>query len=317
MKKIVIAVVLFFAVVKVMDIIIFMTLKYFYNHTYVGQDGGDINKYLLDSNHPELVIMGSSTTKFQVNPDSFPVKSCNLARAMTTDCYQLGLLSLMIQHNRAPKNILLSLWPRNYVTANPKEKQPEDILFLRYYYNGSDYVKTEINNISYFEKYKFLLSSYRFNGTVANVLRYYVQTQRSNPSEYFFKYQAPNTNDSINVLAIKKMRKPNKEGKSLTLSNLQPQYLSRFIDTCAKYNINLMCYYMPMLDEDTVLIKKGVDVMDKMIADKNIPLLKFTEQNAPSIFSHTGYWVDGEHMNEKGGAIQSSMLAAFVKEHIK
>jgi len=222
----------------------------------------------------------------------------------------------MIQQNKIPKNILLSLWPRNYLLFNTKDKQPEDILFLRYYYNQSEYIKTEINNISDFEKYKFLLSSYRFNGNVANVIRYYYLNP-GDTSKYYFKYQASNANDSINVVHVEKMRSQKARKENLTLSNIQTTYLSRFIDTCAKYNINLVCYYMPMLNEDTVLIKQGVDFINKITAEKNIPLLTFTDQNAGPLFTNRSFWVDGEHMNEKGGAIQSAILSKYVKGLLK
>ena len=317
MKKILIGLGLFIITVKVLDITGFYFLSYFYDHTFVGQDGGDINKYLQDKNPPEMIIMGSSTTRFQVNPDSFPVRSCNLSRAMTTDCYQLGLLSLMIQENKIPETILLSLWPRNYLQVGKKDNRPEDVLFLRYYYNRSDYIKKEINNISYFESYKFLLSSYRFNGMVTNTLKYYYLGRKQTDTGYYFKYQQSNANDSINITSALNMRIKNVTTKSLPLSTFNTAYLARFIDTCKKYHINLVCYYMPMLDEDELLIKNGVDFMYGVVKEKNIPLLKFTRDNAGILFSNPGYWVDGEHMNEKGGAVQSSMLAAFVKEHFK
>ena len=316
MKRILIGIVLFIAILKIIDLVCFQVLKFTYTHTFVGQDGGDINKYLHDSNHPDMVIMGSSTARFQVNPDSFPVKSCNLARAMTTDCYQLGLLSLMIRYNKIPKTILLSLWPRNYLVLNKEDQHPEDALFLRYYYDESDFIKNEINDISFSEKFKFLFSAYRFNGMVTNTLKYYYLGRHADTAKYYFKYQASNANDSINISNVQKLRNPNTGHKSLQLSNLSTIYLSRFIDTCNKYKINLMCYYMPMLGEDTVLIKHGEDFMDSVLVARKIPLLKFTNINAPAIFNHPGYWVDGEHMNEKGGAIQSAMLAAFVKEHL-
>lgn len=317
MKKFLITLSLFIITVKLADIAGFQILNFFYKNTFVGQDGGDINKYLHDNEPPELVIMGSSTTKFQVDPDSFPIRSCNLGRAMTSDCFQLSLLSLMIQNNKIPKTILLSLWPRNYLQFGKKDVRTEDALFLRYYYNQSDYIKNEINLISYFEKYKFLFASYRFNGLVTNTLKYYYVGRNQTSSDYYFKYQQSNANDSINIVSVMKMRHMQNTEKSLPLSVLNTAYLARFIDTCKKYKINLLCYYMPMLNEDELLIKNGVVFMDSVLAEKNIPVFKFIKKNAAALFDNPGFWVDGEHMNEKGGSRQSTILATFVKEHIK
>ena len=317
MKKTLIILAIFIITVKLIDITCFQILTYFYEHTFIGQDGGDINKYLHDNAPPDMIIMGSSTSKFQVNPDSFPGKSCNLSRAMATDCYQLGLLSLLIQNNKTPKTILLSLWPRNYLQYGKKDQHPEDALFLRYYFDQSDYIKNEISDISYFESYKFLFSSYRFNGMVTNTIKYYYLGQQHKDTGYYFKYQQPNLNDSSNSIAVMKMRKTEKASKSLPLSVFNTAYLDKFIDTCKKYHINLLCYYMPLLNEDESLIRNGISFMDKVLAEKNIPIFKFTKENAEILFNNPGYWTDGEHMNEKGGAFQSSLLAAFVKTHSK
>lgn len=307
----------FVIIIFVLDKLIYFSINYFYSRSLVGQDGGDINKYLQDKTPPQLVIMGSSTARFQVNPDSFPVRSCNLAHAMTSDRFQLGLLLLMIKNNKAPKNILLSLWPRDYLVFGRSDQRMEDILFLKYYYNESDFIKKEVNSLSFFEPIKFAFSSYRFNGNVTNTLKYYYLTRQQSNTSYYFKYQASNANDSINIENAKKIRN-NKWGKiNLPLSGFQTNYLSGFIDTCAKYNINLMCFYMPMLNEDTILIQQGVKYMDQVIYDKKIPILRFTKDNAAVLFNNPGYWIDGEHMNEKGGKIESAMLASFVKTHLK
>lgn len=317
MKKILIILTLFIITVKLLDIASFHILKYFYEHTFVGQDGGDINKYLHDKAPPEMIIMGSSTTKFQVNPDSFPGKCCNLSRAMATDCFQLGLLSLLIHNNKVPTTILLSLWPRNYLQYGKKDQHPEDALFLKYYYDQSDLIKNEINDISFFEPYKFLFSSYRFNGMVTNTFKYYYLSQQKKDKGYYFKYQQSDRNDSINSVTVMNLRKTGNSSTSLPLSVFQTAYLEKFIETCQQHHINLLCYYMPILNEDETLIRNGVAFMDKVLAKKNIPIFKFNKENAPILFNNPGYWTDGEHMNEKGGALQSSMLAAFVKAHSK
>jgi hypothetical protein len=223
----------------------------------------------------------------------------------------------MIQNNKTPRTILLSLWPRNYLQAGKKDQHPEDALFLRYYYDQSDHIRNEINDIAYFEKYKFLFSSYRFNGMVTNTLKYYYLGLKQKDTGYYFKYQRPNLNDSINVASVMNLRHKNNRMAQLPLSSLNTPYLARLIDTCKKHRNNLLCYYMPMLNEDEPLISKGVEFMDSVLAEKNIPLLKFTKENAAVLFNNPGYWVDGEHMNEKGGSIQSAMLAAFVKANLK
>lgn len=317
MKKFIIIILLFAGIVKLLDLALYHAIDFFYSRTYSGQSGGDINKYLHDTNRPELVIMGSSTTRFQVCPDSFPIKSCNLARAMTEDTYQLGLLLLMIKKGCAPKNVLLSVWPNNYIVKNGSEKQPEDILFLKYYYYDIPFIKKEIDKISYFEKFKYIFALNRFNGNVTDILKYYYITKRNGNNSYFFQYQASTPLDSVNIMSIGKIRKNKLYTEALPLSGVHTKYLPAIIDTCKKYGINLMCYYMPMLRTDSVKIRNGLDFIRKTTNDKGIPYLEISPQTSPDLFTNISYWTDELHANEKGGKIQSAILAGFVRQHLK
>ncbi len=317
MKRFIINIILFVVLVKALDLLLYHGLDYFYSRTYAGQDGGDINKYLHDNNHPQLVIMGSSTARFQVCPDSFSIKACNMARAMTEDSYQLGLLMLMIKNGKAPKNILLSVWPDNYIQTGKEDKQPEDVLFLKYYYNDAPFIKEQIDKITPFEKYKYLFASNKFNGRVTDIFKYWYITRKQTDSNYFFQYQAATPQDSINILNIAKIKAAPAATEPAALSRIHTQYLGAMADTCKKYGINLMCYYMPMRVTDTVKIAHAMQFIRSTMAAKQVPYLEISEKSAPEIFSHLSWWTDGLHVNEKGGAVQSALLSTFARQYIK
>jgi len=238
---------------------------------------------------------------------------------MTTDCYQLGLLSLMIKNNKVPKNILLSVWPVNYVSAKPNTKQSEDILFLKYYYTQSDFIRNQVNNISPLERYKYFFDSYRFNGMVTNTIKYYYLTSKKNEDgKYSFAYQKSFATDSLYTANSPEYRSKAFKGEPpLILDSNKTKYLLQFIDTCKKYNINLMCYYLSQYKEDLNRINKGVEFAEQTLKEKNIPFIEFTQDNAAEILNTPGYWTDGEHLNEKGGRLQSSILNTFTKQYIK
>jgi len=304
--------------IKVIDILCSNVLNYFYQNTFVGQDGGDLNKYLQDPNPPELVVMGSSTARFQVNPDSLPVRSCNLAKSMTTEQYHLGILDLMIRNNKIPKYILLSVWPPNYLSQQGGEdKASEDIFFLKYYYPRSNYIRKEINQISRFEKVKFFFQSYRFNGDVTNILKYYVITKKRSDTSYYFYYEPVTAHDSLNtVLAVAKKKELTNTKQNLKLSRIKTEYLTRFIDTCQKYNIKLLCYYFPHYAEDYTIIQEGLDFVVDITKKKNVPFYRFTDENASELLHHPSLWTDGLHLNRNGAIIQTKKLARFVEQNI-
>ena len=305
-------------VVVLLEKILFFSLDFFYRRVYVGQDGGDLNQYLADPKTPDLVIMGASTARFQVNPDSFSVRSCNMGHSLTTECYQLGLLNVMIKNKRIPKNILLSLWPLNYLDTKNTETQPEDILYLKYYYKQSEFIRNEINRISPLERYKYWFDCYRFNGEVVNTLKYYYLSRQHVPGTYSFAYEQTTPNDSANTQFALRLRKEHllKE-PPLQLVSYKSKYLKQFIDTCRKYNVNLMCYWFGQLAEDTVRLKSGIDFIEQQMASKNIPYYRFRTDSTASLFKSPGLWTAGEHLNARGAAIESKILADFVKPLLK
>ncbi|MEO7462577.1 MAG: hypothetical protein ABIT96_07600, partial [Ferruginibacter sp.] len=250
-------------------------------------------------------------------PDSFPVKACNIARAMTEDSYQLGVISVMIKNNKTPKNILLSLWPANYVLDYKKDEAPEDVLFLKYYYNQVPYVKRQVNKISRFENLKYLFASYKFNSKIFDILKYYRISHDEKNKDYYFTYEHGVAMDTTRLNILPSSTKTSARDGQFPLSAYSTKFLPALADTCKKYGINLMCYYMPRFYTDTVRIKQGLDFIRQTMQQKNVPYFEFSPSDNPEFFEHKSWWADGLHLNEEGGKLQSSILSRFASPYIK
>ena len=320
MRKIISQLFLIIMIIFISDKLIFITLNFFYKKTIMGEDGGELNNYLLNNDKIKLVLLGSSTTKLQVDPHDFNLKAINLAHHSTTTLYQSGILDIMLTKNKIPKAILLSISPSDF-TISPygkKEEFESEILFLKYYYNESSFVKENMNKIAPTERLKYFFWSYRFNGNIIKNFRYYlISRKNTNTFEANFSYQKSYTDDSVKVVGLLKelAKKPETEIRRLNSSRINS--LTNIIETCKKYNITLLCYYMPMLSDRSQALQAGIQTTDSIMLANNIPYFKISHINFPQLFETSSYWVDLQHLNEKGGKIETKLLSKFVQDSLR
>ena len=306
-------------VIFIGDKLIFMTLNYLYENTTVGQEGGELNNYLNNSKTIELVLLGSSTTKLQVDPQDFHFSAINLAHHSTSLLYQSAILDIIISKNKIPKAILLAVSPADF-TLLPGDKVNQlqkEILFLKYYYNQSAIVKQNINNIALTERLKYILWSYRFNGIIINDLRYYMLSRKNtNSTKANFKYQQSSPDDSLKVVKLMDEFSKKNEVEVRRPNTLPAASLINIIQICKKYNIKLLCFNMAMLLDKPQVIANGTQVVDSLLNTYKIPYFKITNESAPFLFQNKSYWVDLQHLNEKGGKIETQLLVKFVKDSL-
>ena len=100
--------ILFVAAVFITDRGLAFLFKKIYDYSLVGQTGGKINYYLRKVKTPDVLIMGDSRAYYLVNPDSFKnVSAFNISHAGMDQCFQNGLLSVLIHKKKVPHVVLL------------------------------------------------------------------------------------------------------------------------------------------------------------------------------------------------------------------
>jgi hypothetical protein len=287
--------------------------EYLYKQVKIGQSGGKINYYLSLSPTPQLLIMGDSRALRHINPSYFPITGYNIAHAGMDMSFQTSLLHILISHKKHPKYILLQIEPFDFIKRKSEPyNAPDDPQQLKYYYYEDTMVRRNIDQISKFEKYKFIFDSYRFNGRFINMFKNYYQTIRMQNFGNGFEALSATSDDSIHVLLTSKKEI---DTSSVEFNYQQINYLKRIIEICQNSHIKLICFssnlYTPFIDD--VLYSNKIATV--LFAYK-IPYINYITQRDSNLCSPT-LWQDAYHLNEKGAKIESLHLSEDVMKILK
>jgi len=103
---------------------------------------------------------------------------------------------MMEQENKLPGIILLEVDPYEFMGND----NTHDVQNLKYYYHRSDTLRQYINALSPFEKYKFYIDLYRFNGRTINVIHNYLLTKQQVYPGNGYEMFGSTKEDSVNTL---------------------------------------------------------------------------------------------------------------------
>ena len=290
-------------VLFVADFALAMLFDRMYQRMQTGQTGGEINRYLAFAKPPNLLIMGDSRARYQVIPDSFAVPAFSLCHAGMGQVFQTGLLEVLVQEKKMPRNILLHVDFQDYVGKDDLE----DAGNLRYYYNKIPVVTAAVNQISQYERIKYLFNLYRYNGRVISTVKNYLQS-RSNPS-LGSGYQSIGTAsyDSTSFVSA--------STSQTTMQRRNLRHLQRFISVCHQNNINLLCFTSPYFSKPNYSTTVGAPI-DSLLKAQKVPYLNTVEQTLPILKQHATYWLDNDHLNELGAVHLSHQIAQWSKHYL-
>ena len=283
-----------------------------YSKTLIGQSGGKINYYLNKSAIPDVVIMGDSRAYYEVNPDSFRCTCFNLAHAGMDDCFQLGLIDLLIQQHKTPKIILLHVEPYFLVYKDSLPFYSQDILTLKYFYGINDTITNLVNHISRFEKWKYALKSYRYNGRIISLIKNYKTTiSTPNYATNGFDFVPASKSDSMTteMSANKQL-----EG-AVYFNRSKTRYLESIIKLAKQNGIRLVFFTSPYFYKLNMdYIKPGRIFLDSIASANKISYLDYSDIKMNKEFQNPSYWTDAEHLNENGAGLFSKIVATdFLK----
>lgn len=277
----------------------------FYNQMRIGQTGGEINLYLARPNKTEVLIMGNSRARYQVDPDSFAVPTYSLCHAGMGQVFQTGLLEVLALKNKLPESILLHVDLEEYA----KDDNLEDIGNLRYYYGKLPIITEQIDSISTFEKMKYLFRFYRYNGRVISTVKNFVQTKMvaantGNGYQALAPIMTDTTTFNASVSAV-----PN---KALRFHYDNLSHLQKFLSICKSKNIKVLCFTSPYFSprDYTALALRPID---SLLRTQQIPYFNAMEHPLPVLLHHASFWLDAEHLNQLGAGYYSQQLAQWSK----
>lgn len=276
-----------------------------YNRTFTGQTGGKINHYLSLPETPNLLIMGNSRALYQIIPDSFPSSAYNLCHAGMGPSFQAGLLAVLAKKEKLPKLILLHVEPSDYTI----DQRNLDIQNLKFFYHDVPEVRAFTNDVSPYEKYKFIFSLYRYNGRVIPLVKNFFQTKRLTLVGNGYDALPATSTDSLNTLYSYQKVKHFVEPR---FNASQFRFLDIFLTRCRESSTAVVVFTSPFfrnLNPHPV----AVGELKKYFQSKGVPYLFLPDLLDPDMFENPKLWRDAYHVNHDGAQLESALLAKHLR----
>lgn len=307
MKKIVIKISIIFLSILIIDRIVAFKLTKMYEDNYCKHSGGDLN-YYLKFQDADTVFLGSSRVSTMIAADSIGKSVLNLASSGKHFYYNASVIHLMEKYNKLPKKVLiLNLEAEDFYIEN-KASLIDNVFYLKYYYDKERFIKNSIDSKSSYEKYKFMLSSYKFNGENFLIVTNQFQNICDNEHENYTPLN-PTMYDSLKVMSGMRVQ----EKVKLTVLNSEClNVLKKISLLCKKHNVKLVIVYGPHYYYPKKYQYASLFV--KYFCKKNdISYLDFNTKNITQ-FKGLDSWYDIVHLNKKASMIYTKLIKGELRK---
>ena len=299
-------VILFLAILFLLDLAIGRILKYF----YYKQESGFLYRttYALDSTKAEMLIFGSSTANHHYRPVTFE-------KRLNMSCYNTGRDGNSIFYNYAIlKSVLRRYTPKMAILDFNEEdfKRDQDsydrITSLLPYYDNNPELRSIILLKSPFEKYKLISKIYPYNSLMFSIGAGNAKFNKS-------REVVRDENGFVPLSGVwKNLMKTKSASTKYELDTIKINRFKSFIKDCINSKIKLYIFLSPKFIkykyEDTSIM------VAKNIAKKySIPLYNYLNDSlflyGKDLFFNPG------HLNEAGAKIYTDMVIDKIVQNEK
>lgn len=293
MKKYIAKILLFFIIVALIDVAFGMGCDYLYKNS----KGGDTYKinYAISEGTADVLIMGSSRASHHYNPQI-------LSDSLNMSVYNLGIdgsgviladgFYRLIAERYKPKYIIYELTPSFDIY-----QYSGDVNNTRYLSQLKPYYKEEclsgiFEDVNPGEKLKLRSGLYRYNTTFLNLFRFYLRGMENDLKGY------------VPLEGV--MNKYHRETEStMVIDKLKLKYLEKFIADCEQNGSKILFVISP---------KFGVST-----SASYEPAISLCKDHGYIVLNHfcdmqqMDYFKDSNHLNSKGAAVFSRLIASELK----
>jgi hypothetical protein len=295
-----------------LDLLFGLFIKYFSDNN----EFTEIN--FINESNPKNLILGSSTSKYSINPNLFDNFTYNASKNGEGLIYSYVLFN-NIKNKQNMNFILLSIDPidltNNYDSKNDISTLLK-IIFFKKNKIVDEFLKLNINYPNYlnnFNLYKYRFFPYFFLDQI-RVL--------NNKNGYFFL-----TGSNVNTFDL-----INKEPKSKCTNNEISKknliILNKMFDDAKKNNLKLIFHVTPLYAYSQVnnIAYRSLNICNEKIIKKLSQLIKINQQcnltkNYPEKFikfsKESDYFYDNAHINKFGADFYTKMLKEWIYESCK
>lgn len=300
MKKFILKVILFFAIVAVIDFVFGKCCDYLYEHS----TGGDTYRihYAIAEGNADILIMGSSRANHHYNPrilsDSLGLKVYNLGVDGSGAILMDGFYRLISQRY-IPKYIIYELTPSfDFQKYAGDANNTRYLSQLKPYYNN-DCLARLFDDIDAKERIKLHSGIYRYNTTFLNLIKFYLKGGKESGNGF-----APLQGVMADYI-------PPTDQAVAEIDTLKIKYLHQFINDCKNNGTELIFVISPRYGATSseeyqpgieVCREEGYEVWDYYCDSR--------------FFSKKDYFKDSYHLNNIGADTFTLIIAEKIKERM-
>ena len=307
MKKALIKIAVIFFSILIIDRIASAKLIDGYENNFCKHSGGDLN-YYLKFQKSDTIFLGSSRVSSMIIADSIGKNVMNVASKGKHFYYNSCVIHLMEKYKKLPRKVLILNLEAEDIYIENKSDLIDNVFYLKYYYDKVGFIKNRIDSKSPFEKYKFLLSSYKFNGEIFLLATNQLQSICDDTHENYTPLY-PTIYDSVKVLKGKKIQ------QKIKYTKFNDEFLNILQATnlvCRKNNVRLIIiygphYYYPKNFEHASFRVKS------FCENNHIPYIDFNTKEFTQ-FKTIDSWFDIVHLNKKASLLYTKILKEELKK---
>ena len=299
MKRFIIKIALFFALIVVADVLCGFALGYFAQHAKGGFSQRDT--YICDKLETDILLMGSSRCVRHYNPqiisDSLGMSCYNSGQMGNGIILNYGSLR-MIDERKKPKIVVYDIAPGFDIFLGDDNHRYLTWLKQHYERNG---IADIFESVDPTEKYKMMSQMYRYNSRIIELMSDYLYPISNIRADGFSPHKGE--------LDQTKIRSGVEKEKMLVVDSIKLAYINRMIDELdgAKLYFVVSPRWYGL---DSVQFQPIIDICQ----EHSIPFIDFA--NNPKYVHQDIYFKDGNHMNELGADEFTKDLVACLKNSL-
>lgn len=298
MKPYLLKIILFFAIVAVIDFGFGKGMDYMYIHAKGGEIR-EMNEVCLDNQY-DILVMGSSRAHHHYVPsiisDSLGMSCYNAGRDGNGIILMYGMYQMVLDRYK-PKLIIYDVAKGFDIYENPQDQNNTRYVSRLKPYARMPHIDKIFKSLTWQEWMKTYSSLYRYNSISLSTIRDYL-------------FERPYNSDGYSKLVQTMDYEPTifETEDSGVLDSLKIGYFEAFIQSVQDNNASLVCVLSPRYRSYTT---EKYEPIFNLCAKYDVLMLDYYTDTTFS--THREYFKDPTHMNDNGARLFSAMLANRLK----
>ena len=298
---------LLLAVLVIADQITGHIMHYLYFNMIAGENYRAT--YTIDSTKADILVFGSSRANHHYVPDIFEKKFnmtfYNAGRDGCSLLYNYAIFKAVTKRY-SPKIIIIDLLP-NELKYNKNEY--ERLSNLLPYYDDHTEIRSIIDLISPFEKYKLYSAVYPYNSQLIRIVFRNLSKTKDNASKGYLPLYNKMKDVITNNVVKKNVIKNSKE----TIDDNKLKALREIATYCNRNRIHLIFICSPIYKK--VSLNSDWNIIEDIAKSENGQYLNFSSDSI--FFNHPEYFQDNSHLNDNGAQLFSEIISNTIEKLIR